>query len=188
MKHCSKCGEKKDLSEFRKDKSTKDMHGSACRMCHNVAAIKYRREVMGCLPMSENKECPPYLGVVIAERLVNHLFKDVVRMPYGNIGFDFICANDKKIDVKSACVTLNHGKTPYWQFMIRKNTTADFFLLLAFNNRSDLEPLHQWLVPGYKFNKLVCASVAPSTIDKWDEWRQPIGPAIACCNILRKDE
>jgi len=135
--------------------------------------------------MSDNIKCSSYLGIAVAERLVRHLFKDVSRMPNNNTGFDFICSKDKKIDVKSSCVILNNKTNPRWQFNIKKNIMADYFLLLAFNTRTDLEPIHQWLVPGYVLNTVICATIAPSTINKWDEYRQPIGPAITCCNTIK---
>ena len=145
-KHCTKCGEHKELTEFNKRKSSKDGHRYECRKCHQGSATKRNREVRGSLPMSENTECTQYLGIAIAERLAMHLFKDVVRMPNGNPGFDFICAKDKKIDVKSACTSLNNGKYPNWAFCINRNKIADYFLLLAFNSRADLEPLYQWMM------------------------------------------
>jgi len=136
--------------------------------------------------MSENKECASYLGVAVAERLIEHLFKDVVKMPYGNSGYDFICAKDKKIDVKSACITMRqNNKNPRWKFYFHKNQIADYFLLLAFNNRKDLEPQHQWLIPGGVLNYLMTTTISPSTIHKWDEYQQPIDDAQICCNTMR---
>ena len=183
-KVCSKCGEIKELDEFNKHKKTRDKHYPYCRKCDNESSTKYNR-AHGNLAMSENKKCSAYLGVAIAERLISHLFNDVQRMPFGHAGYDFICAKDKKIDVKSACITLNHKKNPHWEFNINKNIIADYFLLLAFNNRDDLEPLHQWLMSGDKLNHMRKTTISPSTIDKWDEWKQPIGPALACCNEMK---
>jgi len=149
-------------------------------------SIQYSRDVYGTLPMSENKECAQYFGITVAERLIRHLFKDAIRMPNGNPGYDFICAKDKKIDVKSACITVyNNNKNPHWQFDIRKNQVADYFLLIAFNNRADLEPQHQWLIPGHVLNHLTGASISLSTIDKWDEYKQPIEAAQICCNTMK---
>ena len=186
MKHCPGCGSSKELSDFNKDKSRKDGYNGYCRKCANEVSIKYGREVRGYLPMSENKSCAQYLGVAVAERLVRHLFHNVVRMPNNHPGYDFICAKDKKIDVKSACITMHNTKNLHWQFYIKKNQIADFFLLLAFNDRTALEPLHQWLIPGHVVNHLAGASISPSTITKWDEYRQDIGHAVTCCNIIKE--
>ena len=172
MKRCTKCGEVKDISQFNKHKRAKDRHTWYCKICVNEISTKYKREVLGHLPMSENKECSCYLGMVVAERLFGHLFKDVVRMPWNNSGYDFICNRDKKIDVKSACITHSRKKYPCWQFHINKNKIADYFLLLAFDNRDDLEPQYQWLIPGRVLNHIKShTTISPSTIDKWDEYR-----------------
>ena len=137
--------------------------------------------------MWKNKKCPQYLGIAVAERLISHLFKDVVRMPNGNPGFDFICAKNMKIDIKSACITMHFdNKNPNWRFAINKNQTADYFLLLAFDTRESLEPLHQWLIPGDILNHRMSSSISPSTISKWSSYEQPVSPAQICCNIIKK--
>jgi len=186
MKRCPKCGELKELSQFNKHKNRKDAHQSLCRDCCHKAGIIRIREVRGSIPMSENKECPSYLGVAIAERLVRHLFTDVVTMPNGNSGYDFVCNHDKKIDVKSACTTMNNKRYPYWVFNIRNNQVADYFLLLAFDSRENLTPLHQWLIPGNVLNHLIGTTISPSTIHKWDKFSQPIKAAQICCNAMKE--
>ena len=186
MKICPICGDLKEISEFNKEIKARDGKHTYCRKCVGVMSTKHNREVKGCLPMSENKNCTQYLGVAVAERLVRHLFKDVIRMPNNNYGFDFICSKDKKIDVKSSCIMLNNNKNPHWNFHIEKNQNADYFLLLAFNNRDDLDPLHQWLIPGDVLNHLSCAGISLSTIYKWDEYRQDIGAAQVCCNKMKE--
>lgn len=94
-----------------------------------------------CKPLSENKECADYLGVHIAERILSKIFNNVQRMPLKNPGYDFICIKNHKIDVKSACIHRNK-----WLFHIYNNKIADYFLLLAFDNRNDLNPMHMWLI------------------------------------------
>lgn len=41
IKICKKCNEIKDLSEFNKDKRSKDGHSGYCRRCSNEASKKY---------------------------------------------------------------------------------------------------------------------------------------------------
>jgi len=135
----------------------------------------------GQLPMSENKECSMYLGVHVAERVLSQVFKDVKRMPITNPGYDFICNHGKKIDVKSSCF----GKRGHWIFVIKHNTTADFFLCLAFDNRKDLTPLHVWLIPGDVVNHLGGASIRQGTLSKWDEYKLDISKVSTCCDTLR---
>jgi len=94
-----------------------------------------------CKPFSENKECADYLGIHIAERILSKIFQNVDRMPNCNPGYDFICNKGYKIDVKSACLFKSK-----WLFHIYNNKIADYFLLLAFDNRTDLNPIHMWLI------------------------------------------
>lgn len=55
-------------------------------------------------------------------------------MPYRNHGFDFLCDKILKIDIKSA--RLINGQ---WQFQIRYNYIADYFMLIGFNDKNDEE-------------------------------------------------
>ena len=137
----------------------------------------------GHLPMSENKECSQYLGIHKAERLLKHFFDDVEVMPYGHPGYDFVCKNGKKIDVKSSCT---RKTTTRWSFIIDKNTIADYFWCVAFDNREDLNILHIWMLPGDKFNHLTTASISESTLYKWSEYEKPIDEAIICWNEIEE--
>lgn len=130
----------------------------------------------------ENKDCPVFLGVHVAEQVLSHVFKDVERMPMGNKGYDFICNRGKKIDVKSSCV----GHQTEWKFYIGHNTTADYFLCLAFDNRENLTPMHAWLLPGSKFKHLVCTSIRPHTIARWAEYRLDISKIRDCCDAIKE--
>lgn len=103
------------------------------------------------IPMSENEDCPHYLGTHIAARKYGRK----ILSSFGNIKqemspnypkFDFIMEGDIKIDVKSSRKIAN-----YYTFKIRYNNVADYFLLIAFNNGQDentLEPVHVWLIKG----------------------------------------
>ena len=135
----------------------------------------------GHRPFYENRDCPSFLGVHIAERVLSNVFKDVERMPMNNPGYDFICSKDKKIDVKSSSL----WKDGSWGFGINHNTIADYFLCLAFDNRKDLNPLHIWLLPGSKFSHFVGAAVRPSTVHKWNKYMIHIEDILRCCNTIR---
>lgn len=107
------------------------------------------------LSMSENRECPLYLGVYIAERILSLLFKNVEKMPDGNPGYDFICDNDYKIDSKGACLS-SDGR---WLFTIRKNKIADYFFMIAFDDRENLKVEHIWLIKSdVVIEKIACNS------------------------------
>ena len=143
-------------------------------------SINHRRKV-GIQSYTKNKSCSVYLGVHIAERVLGHVFKDVTRMPINNPGYDFVCNRGKLIDVKSSCQRNDLG----WDFRIKRNTTADYFLCLAFDNRESLTPLHTWLLPGIKFSSFVGVSIRPSTIHKWDAYKLDIESITTCCNTIR---
>ena len=141
------------------------------------------REKLGQVSMYENKTCASYLGVVVAEQVLSKVFKNITRMPNGCPGYDFICSKGMKIDVKSGCITNRGG----WQFNITKNKTADYFLCLAFDNRTDLNPLYIWLIPGDEINRLFCATIAKTTIPKWSKYMLDINKVIDCCSEMRSD-
>lgn len=205
IKKCSKCHETKPLDEFHNNKNLKNGKACYCKECKKEENEKYRgehkeeiakyskeryenviREKRGHLSMYENKSCSVYLGIVIAERLCRHLFKDVEMMPNGFPGYDIICNKGKKINVKSATVTFNHGKNPQWAFTINRNTIADFFILVAFDNRSDLNPLYLWMIPGKEINEDTSKSIALSRIHKWDKWKRSIEEVQICCAEMKK--
>jgi len=64
-KHCTKCGDIKDISEFRKDKARKDGIGSSCKICNAAqsrqwySSHKEERSVYASLPevVAKRKIC-----------------------------------------------------------------------------------------------------------------------------------
>jgi len=134
------------------------------------------------LSMSENKECPSYLGVHVNERLLKHYFNDVVMMPFGNPGYDFVCNNGWKIDAKSSAT----GDKGRWKFLINHNTTADYFFCVAYDNRKDLNIIHIWMLPGNEFNHMSTASISKNTVHKWTKYEKPIDEMMMCCNDMKE--
>lgn len=193
MSECRKCGI--ELNDDNWHPSQRKLSQQICKSCNskqtrswynaNPEKARILREKdsrnRGHKSFHENRNCPAFLGVHVAERVLSHVFKDVERMPLKNTGYDFICNKGKKIDVKSACM----GSHEQWVFHIRHNTTADYFLCLAFDNREELNPLHIWLLPGTAINYRISASVCLNTISKWDEYRLDISKVTSCCNILK---
>ena len=184
-----------ELNEENWSPSSRRMGNYICKKCDNEQRRLWRKEnpdkakaiwtkqsrKRGRLPMSENRECPAFLGVHVAEELLKNYFKDVEAMPYGNPGYDFICNRDKLIDSKSACIDARGG----WSFHIDRNMIADFFICTAFDNREDLNVLHVWMIPGSEINHLKTASVSPSTVSKWDEYKLDIDKVSSCCNEMK---
>ena len=166
-----------------------------CKKCHSEQTRLWRKEnpdkaraidirhsrKRGALPMSENRGCAAFLGIHVAEMLMRNVFKDVEVMPHNNPGYDFKCNRDKLIDVKSSCINKDGG----WKFTIRHNTIADFFVCVAFDNREDLNVLHVWMIPGEKLNHLMNASIRPSTVHKWDQYKLDIDKVSSCCNEMK---
>ena len=159
-------------------------HYEAHRNEINIARGEKRHD-NGGTAMDENRECTLFLGVHVAEQVLSKVFKNVIRMPLQNPGYDFVCNKGKKIDVKSSCT---HASGSNWAFDIRKNKIADMFLLLAFNNRDDLKPLHIWLVPADLINHIQNAGISESTLLKWDEYKLDIDKVTACCDSMKRNQ
>lgn len=193
MKLCSKCGESKPLNEFSINKRGKDNRYSQCKECRkNIDIDRYQnmggREKKGCQSMYKNKLCSNYLGIVAAERLVKHLFNDVEMMPYGFPGYDLICNKGKKIDVKASTTHIGQNKNSTvnrWNFNIKHNKDCDFFLLMAFDNVIDCNPLNAWMVPGEEINENSGISISSTTIHKWDKWKMDMNDAQTCCDLMK---
>lgn len=151
--------------------------------CNIYAATSRRKK--GILPMSENRKCSSFLGIHVAERVLSKVFKNVVRQPTNTHGFDFICNKGKKIDVKSSCIRNRNRGKPYWQFNIRKNKIADYFLLIAFDNRENLNPLYTWLIPSYNIRDYTGISLSVDRVCKLDKYVIDIDKVSKCCDIMK---
>jgi len=147
-----------------------------------------------------SKTSPDYLGITVSERVLSKVFKNVQRMPTCNRNYDFICNKGYKVDVKSSCQNnLTNRKDKYWQFKIKYNIIADYFLLLAFDSRINLSPQHVWLIQGNsnigvnkvsilnKKNQIVICNTKRSLMHyKKYELKDKLRKVITCCNILKK--
>lgn len=101
-------------------------------------------------PMSENDDCASHLGVFIGENIAEPILIEIFgyiekRMYYSNSGYDYIVNGGYKIDVKTSKL---HNKEYRWVFDIYHNHIADYFLLLAFDNRNDKNLIHVLLIKG----------------------------------------
>jgi hypothetical protein len=136
--------------------------------------------------MNTNKTCAQYLGVVVAENVLSKVFPNVTRMLNGNPGYDFVCAKGRKIDVKSSSAHYHKNGSMYWVFNICRNDIADYFMLIAFDDRKNLNPLKLWLIPGGKISHLYGTSVSENTVSKWAEYALPIDEVVKCCDNIRE--
>lgn len=190
IRTCDNCGKKQKLNFYNycdlcRKCSPKSLK---CRKAMSDAAIRYHAKEKDPLPQEQkitipkNKNCASFLGS-IAEELLAKTFKDVRRMPSGNCGYDIICNQNFKIDIKSSAT----GYKGYWVFTINKNTIADYFLCIAFESREDLNPVHLWLIPGEDINNIGMITINKSTIIKWTKYEQLLDRVLACCDVMRGD-
>lgn len=184
---CARCGEETPISDLvRKTGKAAGLLVSPmlCKPCRAARARDYYHLVGNS--MDANRQCASFLGVYVAERVLAAYFKTVTKMPYGNPGFDFVCGRGYKIDVKSACLrhVQNHDQ---WGFTIRKNTIADYFVCIGFDDRESLNPLRTWMIPGNVINHRfdICITNSPLSIAKWSDYEHPIEQVIECCDHLK---
>jgi hypothetical protein len=116
----------------------------------------------------------------VAERVLSNIFKNVTRMKMNHTGYDFICGKGFKIDVKSSC-----GEEG-WNFILKQNKIADYFLCLAFDNRESLNPQFLWLIPGPVVNYKTGLHIQRSQSAKWKEYELPIERVMECCSSLKE--
>jgi hypothetical protein len=143
--------------------------------------------------MREAKECSLYLGVVVAETVLSKEFDSVIRMPHGNKGFDFYCKNGYKIDSKASCLRDPNryaGDNLFWNFHIRRNDVADFFICVGYDNRDKLNPMHVWLIPGKLLSHLISLTILNTRdgLAKWSKYERPLENIVNCCDKLRRDD
>jgi hypothetical protein len=207
MKTCKKCHALLEEDCFSKDSHNKtDGLRNVCKSCSNLYQKEYskthlvekRKYMLNYMhqtgrsrPMRDAKDCAPYLGHV-SEVALSGVFSRVEMMPYGNPGYDFLCSNGYKIDVKSGCLRIPKGNrriNQYWGFAIRKNIVADYFLLLAFGDRDTLTPLHVWLVPGEVINKKMHVFVTDDvdSIARWAPYERPIDRVLCACDKMKME-
>ena len=130
--------------------------------------------------LTTNEKCSVYFGN-IGEQIVSEMYPDVQVMPAQSPGYDIIY-NGNKIDIKSA---FTGDKNSSWRFYIKKNTTADHFLCLAFNNREDHTLVQAWLIPGEGINHLKNITIRKETIHKWSRYEQPINELLKTFKVFK---
>lgn len=104
----------------------------------------YDKGIRGKRYMNEDSE--QYFGCVmgeerIADPILTEIFGEILeKLPYNNPGYDRIVKGGHKIEIKTAFVIDNCFK-----YFIDYNRIANYFLLLALDNREDKNILHIWL-------------------------------------------
>lgn len=173
------------------EKQSKNGYYAAHREQRRAYTQSWNHRTGLCRPMNEAIDSSQYLGVYVAERALSGLFDHVERMPFGNPKFDFICGKGFKIDCKSACTQYSkrYDSPGQWHFNVNRNTIADYFLCLAFNNREALEPQHVWLIPGHAINDHVGFGISntPRSLAKWSKYERPLDRVLARCSEMRSE-
>jgi hypothetical protein len=188
-KKCNGCGNMKPLHDFyiRKSGRQNGKVVTPCKQCMKDAVVKNTHLRGHHKSMYINKECPSYLGIVIAEKALSKFYKHIKRMPINNPGYDFECDKGYFIDVKSSC--LRHPKigSPCWSITIKKNSIANYFLCVLFNDRIELKPVYVLLIPGELVRNKVSISITntPKGMTRWRKYMQPLDNVISCCNAMR---
>ena len=195
-KICTRCKIELPINEFYK-RSDSNRYRSYCKICYSVYYksnkdyIRSRKndwmhKTGRTRPLKLANDCGPYLGIYIAEQVISQYFENVQRSPMGTPGYDIICKNGYKIDVKSSCIT-NKKNTPGWVFNTRYNIIADYFVCLAFNNRYDLSPIHIWIIPNSNlmYKSSITITNSEKILKKWSKYEKPIGKVIECCDLMK---
>lgn len=190
FKRCSRCHEIKSADCFRKYQSGNraGQLQSYCNGCHLDSSRDWKHETGRQVPMRQAKGTGPFLGD-IAERVLSMTFKNVIRMPYGHRGYDFICNKGFLIDVKSSCLHYYHRSSPRWSFDIRYNNIANYFIFLGFDSIESLNPMHVWIVPAYLVSSQSAKSIAnvPTALKKWESFEKPLILITKCCNNMKQE-
>jgi hypothetical protein len=195
MKRCNKCKEIKPTTDFGPRAKNADGLQSVCRACKRQACAESKHRLGYCSPMNESPRCSQFLGICVAEKVIRHcgMFNIVTKTVNNTSGYDFVCGRGYKIDVKSACRTFvvrnGHELNPWWTFHIDHNEIADWFVIIAFDDREHLTPLHAWVIPGDKINHLICLTITDSerSLVKWRLYERPLDQIDSCCDALRSD-
>jgi len=181
--------------EYQPTEETKQKISQGClgRIVSDEARKKISISRLGHIVSSEMKQKSSVrnmnnkhvkFGLTIEKLLCNH-FKDTVKMPYGNPGFDFYCSKKYKIDGKGS---LKHNND-YWVFYIDKNIIADYFACVAcsLNEINEITPVHFWLIPGYKINDRNTIAIKDSekSLLKWKQYEQSIDQVMKCCQKIK---
>lgn len=181
---CRKCGTPLIIGENVTQMSI-NHSDYICRTCATNQSNDLNHITGRNQSMSENRSCPQFLGIHVAEEVLSRVFKNVHRMLNNNQGYDFICGGGYMIDVKASCRGHPLNQADRWLFTIKKNKIAEYFLLLAFDSRKDLNPEHIWLIPGGDINDHAGIGISETTLDKWKDYELPTDKLVSCCDAMR---
>lgn len=147
------------------------------------------------LPREVNDDCSLWFGEFISQNYVMKTFEDSIKIPSNNPGFDWICKKGQKIDHKGACLKYYPWQSPHWSFHIRHNKISDYFILSAWDDKDNLNPLHVWMfhkndkVRGRKFCEFeeFVVTNTPEKLKELEKWEvtDRLGKLKEFCNGSR---
>lgn len=146
-----------DWTRNNKDKAANAWLNIGCKTMREYDAkrIKAWKHKNGTsIPMQKNENCTSYVGICIGEKtsepILIEIFGNIDKiMPYGNPGYEYIVKGGYKIDVKTSNIQDNKVEGSFyesWDYHIKYNQIADYFLLLAFDNLDNKKLIHIWLI------------------------------------------
>jgi hypothetical protein len=87
-----------------------------------------------------------------------------------NAPFD-ILDGTARINVKaSRLFEKKHGR--YFEFLLKRNTNCDYFLLVGYLHRRDREPVKVWLVPACLVAERWRLTIGPNHTGQWKEFER----------------
>ena len=189
---CKQCTGQR-AADYRKSHPDKMRRYSRTWKKNNPDKVKqyksqyYQKHIKPQDNIKNNPNCSLYLGYYISESVLSKNFKSVIRMPANNPGYDFECSKHYKIDVKSSIMLHNQSKHGYWSYIIKENKVPDYFLIIAWDSRENLNPLHIWLIPGKLINHKKILYIGNSTkgINKWKKYSKPTNIVESNCQTFK---
>jgi len=184
-KICKGCNQLLPISEFQKKAGSRDGYNNKCKICTNKDRLEWRHNTGRSKTPSRTHAWNVRLGNEIGEKVAARYFVEPIQMPYNNPGYDLICKNGHTIDVK--CAIANNNR---WNFSIKHNKIPDYFILIAFDSKENLQPQHIWLIPGSAiinnklFNSRSSFSVSLSTCSKIAQYEKPVEKLECCCQSM----
>lgn len=137
------------------------------------------------VPMSENEDCSLHFGVFKGEEVVKRyletIFEYVEHMHPTYRQFDFICRNIKqefvdkysqlgieknkeyRIQVKVTSLIDNH-----FCFTINYNKNIDFFILIGFDNKDNLNTINMWLIEKEEMIRVGIGGTGYTLVKAWN--------------------
>ena len=191
-KTCSACGFVLPISKFDTQCCTKDGYRTICKDCCNKRRKQWRYRVGEDKPASSTHARNVYLGITIGEEIASRYFKNPVKAPYGTPGYDLVCQNGFKIDVKLATI----GKNGSWTFGIknRTGTKPDYYLFLAMESIETMNIQHIWLIPSNaiigqrELSGRTSFGISPTTVHKLAKYEKPIDRIDCICNTWKSSD